>query len=287
MVRRRTPRVRQPGVPSPWSRRWALALVALSALVLLVDLARPTWVAPVRTAAADVLAPVQEALVLPGTARVRELTRERDVLRLELDTRTEAAALAQQAERLLGTPPQADLLPARVIGVASPATPLAAGTVTLDVGVLDGVEVDQAVLTADGLVGRVVDVHRRSSDIRVLGDPEVVVGVRVGSDGGLGTVSGDSPPGVPPRGHGELTLTMVGDSTVAAGDSVTTLGSPDGRPYVPGLELGTVVAVDPERGQVGRTAIVRPAVDTDTLDLVGVVLAPPREEPRSPAGEAP
>ena len=38
------------------------------------------------------------------------------------------------------------------------------------------------------------------------------------------------------------------------------------------IPLGTVTSVDPDRGQLGRTAVVRPFVDHDTLDMVALVL---------------
>ena len=60
-------------------------------------------------------------------------------------------------------------------------------------------------------------------------------------------------------------------SAIAVGDEVTTLGSPEDVPYVARVPLGTVTAVDPDRGQLGRTAVVTPHVDTDVLDLVAVV----------------
>ena len=48
---------------------------------------------------------------------------------------------------------------------------------------------------------------------------------------------------------------------VAVGDRVTTLGSVGGRPYVPGIVVGTVTAVDPVDGQLTATATVRPRFD--------------------------
>ena len=59
---------------------------------------------------------------------------------------------------------------------------------------------------------------------------------------------------------------------MAAGDRVTTLGSVGGRPYVPGIVVGTVTSVDPAQGQLTATAVVRPAVDASRLDIVAVVL---------------
>lgn len=290
-------RARRAAGVDPWPRRVAIALLAVSVLALLLDLARPAWVAPVRAAASDIVTPVQEALVLPGTERVRELTRERDELRATLQQQEDAATVVEQADALLGGIGERDVLPARVIGTAPGGSPLVTRRLTLDAGTLDGVEVDQPVVASDGLVGRVVQVHTRSSDVQIVGDPDMVVGVRIGAgadgDGGvLGTVTGTPPAQVPPRAPGLLSLTLVGSGSSAAegvgpGDVVTTLGSPDGRPYPPGVVLGEVVSVDPDRGQLGRTAVVAPRVDAAGLDLVGIVRTRAREEPRAPVEGTP
>ena len=142
--------------------------------------------------------------------------------------------------------------------------------VTVDIGQRDGVEPNLTVVAADGLVGRVVSVGPWSSDIRLLDGADAAVAVRVGS-GVLGSVAA-GPPGDLARSPGDLTLSLVDRSTVAVGDRVTTLGSVGGRPYVPGIVVGTVTAVDPPRGQLTATAAVRPAVDPSRLDVVAVVL---------------
>ena len=69
---------------------------------------------------------------------------------------------------------------------------------------------------------------------------------------------------------------------------MTTLGSVGGRPYVPGIVVGTVTAVDPPRGQLTATAAVRPAVDPSRLDVVAVVLpAAPATGTAAAAAKAP
>ncbi|WP_139720276.1 rod shape-determining protein MreC [Serinicoccus chungangensis] len=185
----------------------------------------------------------------------------RDATELEQLARSSTAAVVDRT-----------LLPARVVAVASGSSPVGGRTVTLDVGSEDGVRPDQTVVAVEGLVGRVLRVAPTSADVLLLGDPQVVVGVRFGEDGALGDVQADPVPGLPPRGHGQLTLTALGDTQIEVGARVRTLGSPDDVPYAAGIPLGTVVSVDPDRGQLGRTAVVEPFVDTDTLDLVAVVL---------------
>lgn len=251
----------------------AAGLSLLTAGVMVVDLARPGLADPLRDAVAGVAAPAQSALAGWDDGRVAALTQERNALAAEVDRLEEQVRRHEQLQTLerATTWGEHTLLPARVVAFSAGTSPVGGRTVTIDVGERDGVGPDQTVVSSDGLVGRVLRVAERSSDVLLLGDAGVVVGVRFGAQGALGSVEAVPPPGLPSRGHGELTLTALGDSTIEVGDEVSTLGSPDDRPYAARLPLGTVTSVDPERGQLGRTAAVAPHVDTDTLDLVAVV----------------
>lgn len=269
------------------SRRTALLATVLgvaTAGVLVLDLARPALAEPVRAAAATVAAPAQRLVAGWDDDRVLELTSERDALAArvaELEQQLRGREQLESLDRSAAVPRERPLLPARVVAFAPVASPVGGRTVTLDVGERDGVRTDQTVVDADGLVGRVLRVAPRSADVLLLGDADVVVGVRFGEQGALGSVQATPVPGLPTRGHGDLTLTVMGDSPVSVGDEVVTLGSPDGVPYAAGIPLGTVTSLDPDRGQLDRTAVVRPHVDTDTLDLVAVVLTddPAEDQP--------
>lgn len=267
------PRLRPPGRPRSGLLLLGV-LVGLTILVLLADLARPAVTDPVRRGAAGVFAPVQAAMTGWTDDRLTEVTRERDALDARV---TELEAQVRTHEQLTGLERAAagwgghELLPARVVGFSSDSAPVGGRTVTIDAGEADGVHQDQTVISSDGLVGRVVRTAPRSADVLLLGGSDVVVGVRFGADGALGSVDGRPVPGLPAHSSGDLTLTAVGDSAITVGDLVTTLGSPDSVPYVADIPLGTVTAVDPDTGQLGRTAVVRPFVDTDALDLVAVV----------------
>jgi len=59
-----------------------------------------------------------------------------------------------------------------------------------------------------------------------------------------------------------------------------TFGSKDGRPYAPGLPIGEVVDVTGSAGQLARIATVRPFANMSQISVVGVVVKPPREDPR-------
>lgn len=271
-------------LPSMTRARWAMVLAVLTAVVVLLDLARPALTAPVGRAAATAFAPVQSALARWDDDEVTALTRERDelsarVAELEAD-RERQDDLADLADLERSSSWGAyELRPARVVGFSPGGTPVGERTVTIDLGSREGVSTDQTVVNNQGLVGRVLRVFPSSSDVILLGDAGVVVGVRFGEAGALGSVDVRPAPGLPVRGPGELTLTALGDSPIRVGDEVTTLGSPDSIPYAAGVPLGTVTEVDPDTGQLGRTGVVQPHVDTDLLDLVAVVFVEPGQAP--------
>lgn len=255
-------------------RRLLAVLAVVTLLVLLLDLARPAWTAPVREVAARAASPVQQLL-----GRGDELDRmqaERDTLAVQLqraeadlarlrDTADVEAAGSQMAG------PGDQVLSARVVGLPPATSPVGVRLLTIDRGRAAGIRTDETVVAEDGLVGRVLRVHPQTSDILLLGDPAVVVGVRYGADQALGVVGAAADPGAPARGSGELTLTALGDTPIETGDRVSTIGSPGGRPFVAEVPVGTVTALDPDSGQLGRTAILRPLVDLDSLDHVAVL----------------
>jgi rod shape-determining protein MreC len=176
----------------------------------------------------------------------------------------------------------ARLLATRVVAF-SPASSSGERRVTIDVGARDGVTKDLTVIAGAGLVGRVIGAAAWTSDVLVVGDRDLLVGVRVGKAGRLGLVSATAPVGATPRELGRLSLSLLEPGTVVVGDTVTTLGSVGGRPFMPELPVGTVVSVDPDRGQLTSTAVVEPAVDITMLDVVAVVLSTQRAVPRAPA----
>ncbi len=265
------------------ARRAALAAGVLTALVLVLDLSGAVDLAPVRGVAAAGLGPLERA-VGPRDDAASALRAENTRLRAGLADADRRLAGAADASALLADP-AVDGLPlvlARVVAVGAPG-PAGPERVTLDVGSRDGVEVDRTVVAAGGLVGRVVSVAPWTSDVLLVGGPDLAVGVRVGADGVLGEAAGTAADGAPPPAPGRLALTLVERGTMATGDVVTTLGSAGGRPFVAGIRVGTVTEVSPSAGRLAATGVLSPAVDTTTLDVVAVVVGPARRDPRPTA----
>lgn len=266
-------------MPARSRRRLLIALLALTLVVMAVDVGGGAGPAVLRSAGGVAFGPVQR-LLSPGghDAQAEEIAR---VAAVHVDAAD--AAAARELRRLMGAPATRDrtLVPGRVVAVGRQG---AAGPerITIDVGSRDGVVVDLCVVTADGLVGRVVSVSPWTADVLLLGSADLAAGVRVGSAGVLGTV-GSGAKGAHRRPAGQLTLTAVERGQVRAGDLVHTLGSVGDAPFPAGIPVGVVTATDQSPGDLTASAAVRPAVDLTTLDVVGVLLSTARTTPRPSA----
>ncbi len=262
--------------------RLLLVLLLLTAITLTALDARAGGSAfdGARSAADAVLGPAQRAVGgaargvggLLSSADEEELQRLRDenarlradLVRTEADRRRVAELDALLALTSAGT---YTVVPAQVTAVGS-----AFGfelTLTLDAGSRDGVREGQTVVSGAGLVGRTTRVGPFTSGVLLLTDPGSTVGARLTREGTVGLATGDGD---------ALVYELVEGGEVAVGDALLTTGS---ATYVPGVPVGRVVSVDPTPGLV-TTARVEPFVDVRRLEVVGVVVEPPRGTPRVP-----
>ncbi len=262
------------------TRRLVLAAVALTVLALLVDLSGVLDLSPVRGSASAALGPL-ERLLGPGEDEVSRLEAGRLRAEAELSGAQRRLAESTDAAALLGDVDLAGrpLVLARVVAVGA-SGPSGPERVTIDAGSRDGVEVERTVVSADGLVGRVVGVGPWTSDVLLVGAPDLAVGVRVGGRGVLGQASGSAVAGAAAPTPGALSLSLVERGTMSSGDEVRTLGSVGGRPFVAGVRVGSVASVERSVGRLADTGTVRPSVDTTSLDVVAVVLDPERSGAR-------
>ena len=146
-------------------------------------------------------------------------------------------------------------------------------TITIDAGSDDGIQRDMTVLNGDGLVGRVTTVGPSTSTVLLACDPDFTVGTRMEKSMEIGFATG--------QGDRPLRVQLLnGKANVKRGDRLVTFGSQADKPFVPGVPIGTVVKLDPGAGGLTRTVEVQPFVGYTSLDVVGVVVVPPREDPR-------
>lgn len=236
---------------------------------------------PVEQVAAAIAGPVSDAVdsvsrLGEGSDEVDRLRRENEELTRRLRTskldRNRAAEL-DELLRLAGAG-RYRVVPAQVIAIGSAQS--FSWTVTIDAGTGDGIHPDMTVLNGDGLVGRVKTAGPSTATVLLAVDPDSSVGVRLEGSMEVGFTTGQ---GIGDGGDLDLRL-LDGQSTVVRGDRLVTFGSQGDTPYVPGVPVGVVRSVQGTPGSQTRTAVVDPYVDFTALDLVGVVVEPPRKDPR-------
>jgi rod shape-determining protein MreC len=143
-------------------------------------------------------------------------------------------------------------------------------TVTINAGSAQGVGPNETVLNGDGLVGTVTAVTSGTATVQLATDANATVGVKTADTNQIGALSGT---GETMAGTDELRLTLFSATAVLhPGETLVTFGSVGGRPYVPGVPVGTVATVTSEPGSLTQTALVRPFADFSGLGVLGVVI---------------
>jgi rod shape-determining protein MreC len=187
-----------------------------------------------------------------------------DEARLRLHELEARAAQAEGLATLLELKqafPRAPLLAAKVIG-ASPAAP--SRTVLIDRGSEDGLDVNMAVLTPEGVVGKVVSVYPHASQVLLITDQKSGVGVVLAETDLMGVVKGS--------GSTQCQLDYVPNTeTVSPGTQLLTSGLDQLFPR--GLPVGRVVSSRP--GEAFQEIVVEPAVQLGRLEHVLVLAGPP------------
>ena len=135
--------------------------------------------------------------------------------------------------------------------------------VTINAGRREGLAPGMPVVTAGStLVGRVAEVGLRSSKVQLLIDSASAVNVRVQSSRVTGLAEGQPEAG--------LMLTQIPlDATLNVGDIILTSGLGGNLPR--GLVVGQVTEVLKRDIDLFQTARLRPAADTNRLELVLVI----------------
>ncbi|MFC4493285.1 rod shape-determining protein MreC [Streptomyces ovatisporus] len=205
--------------------------------------------------------------------RISRLEAENARLKQELGSDDRHRARSKELDRLLKTAGAGGygIKGAQVIGIG--AAQGFSWTVTIDAGRADGLVRDMTVINGDGLVGRVTTVGSSTATVLLANDPDFSVGTRMEKSSELGFATG--------RGGDAMTVQLLnGKSEVKKGDRIVTFGSRNNKPFVPGVPVGEVTKVDRTGGDLTRSVSVRPFVGFSKLDIVGVVVKPPREDPR-------
>jgi rod shape-determining protein MreC len=206
-------------------------------------------------------------------AENRQLKEQIEQMRLEQVRLSEDAAQARRLQSLLAFKEQfiAKTIPAQVIG--SSGSDLSQ-SIYVDKGSDDGVAQDMAVITARGIVGKVLRVFPSTSLVLMINDQSSGVGAFLEKSRLQGVLRG-SP-------NGELILDRVmSDEQVAPGDAL--LSSGGDQIFPKGLPVGTVTKVSPGK-ELFLSVKVKPAADLSRLEEVLVVTERQEHEPVAESG---
>jgi rod shape-determining protein MreC len=234
---------------------------------------------PVEHLAGDVASPftgMYHAVAGNQGSEIASLQKQNDQLRAELSAEQLDKSDSAQLKNLLQLSGRGGY---RVV----PASVIAAGgdysdTVTIDAGSKDGIKTNETVLNGNGLVGTVTGVGSSTATVQLATDSAATVGVRLAGSNVIGALTGT---GQTMTSDNELKLTLFsGSAAIGPGDALVTFGSVGGSPYVAGVPVGTVQTVTSQPGSLTQTALVKPFADFTGLGVVGVVIAPPRTNPR-------
>ena len=286
--------------------RGYLIILALGVAFLIVVNLPATVTLPLRAVIREGLAPYQAwaARVLNRADRVVESVGDADRLRSEcerlrrenesLRTRVRNGASLERRNlelgRLLG---RARELPGNAVACEVIARDDGGGwwqAVRIDGGASSGLSGGQAVVTADGLVGRTRDVSDGACDVLLLSDRSSRVAVRFVRSGVPGILTGG---GLSPAGEASLgVLAPLPPLTVEYADRSADLRTNDlvvtsglGGVFPPDLPVGTVRRIELAPSRLYRRVELAPCADLTRLRYVLVL--PRRSAARLPAGETP
>jgi len=217
---------------------------------------------------------VRQIINFRSTAKENEKLKQ-DLATAQLDLRNtrQAAADNERLKGLLNLKEQTgyDQVPARVIARDSS---IWFNTITINRGSSSGIALNMPVVTAGGIVGRVIALSPWTAQVMMVTDEKAAAGAIVGQLGGSGALGSV-------RGLGDSGLIEMryvsGLERVDIGDYILTTGQ-DGI-YPPGLSVGEVVEVKRGTATQPHQILIRPGAKLDQLEEVAVLLYHPPQRP--------
>lgn len=137
---------------------------------------------------------------------------------------------------------------------------------TIDKGKADNIELNQPVVTADGLVGVVTSVDKYSSVVSTILDNSVHVGIIISRTGDTGITEGQGENSEP--GDFEIDY-LTKNSNVTQGDIVITNGK--GGVFPKNIKVGIVGKLHLDNSGNSVSAVCKPIVDPTTVKNVFVI----------------
>ncbi len=195
-------------------------------------------------------------------AQNKQLQSELDRLRIERAAISEDALEGQRLHALLGFREHfvGRTIAAQVIGTSGSEQ---SRLVTLDKGTRDGLRAGMAVITPDGIVGKLRDVFPRTAQLLLINDPTSGAGVVLKSTRVRAVLRGS------PQGRAQI-LNLTPDARLKPGEVVLTSGGDQVFPR--GLPVGTIESLAPDLDHQPYLAItVRPAANLNQLEEVLII----------------
>ena len=270
--------------------RLLLVLLLVSSLFLItLDLRGVNLAGSIRSGVSTVISPVENLfskLLSPvgnfasdvrnfgqSKKKIAELSKQVDELKAKQIIDEDTLGQLNQLKNVLDLAGRGGykVVAARVINRGS--TESFKETLTIDVGSSDGISRNMTVISESGLVGVVKSVGSNSSIVLLMSDPTFKIGVRIAGTQSIGVVSGQG---------GSTYLLQLLDATgeIKVGDTLVARGSQGGRPFVPGVPVGTVTTVQSNASSITQNADVNSTTNLEKLSIVAVVITPPNGDPR-------
>ena len=205
--------------------------------------------------------------------KIEDLTKEIDRLKSKEILDEDTIGQLSQLRNVLDLAGRGNykIVAAKVINRGSAAT--FKETITIDVGSSSGISKNMTVISDGGLVGVVKSVSSTSSIVLLMSDPTFKIGVRIAGTQSIGVLSGQG---------GNTYLLQLLDATgdIKVGDKLVARGSEGGRPFVPGVPVGSVIEVQSNSSSITQNADVEASANLNRIGIVAVVVAPPKSDPR-------
>jgi rod shape-determining protein MreC len=206
----------------------------------------------------------------------QDLQAEISRMRIEETRLKEDAEQAHRLQALLGFREKfiSETLAAQVIGTSGSEQ---SRVIYIDKGSRDGVRQDMAVITPDGIVGKVKEVFPLSSQVLMVSDRDSGAGVILEKSRLQGVLKGTA------LGEMQVDGVMAGEK-VEVGEQIIASGGD--RIYPKGFPVGSVTSTAPDRDTgTFLTIKVKPAADLNRLEEVLVVTKMADQTPAAAANE--
>ncbi|MEY3257590.1 MAG: rod shape-determining protein MreC [Actinomycetota bacterium] len=270
--------------------RLLLVLLLVSSLFLItLDLRGVNLASGIRGTVASIFSPVEKLFstifspvgnfvgdlrnIGQSNEKIEDLTKEIDRLKSKEILDEDTIGQLSQLRNVLDLAGRGNykVVAAKVINRGSAAT--FKETITIDVGSSSGISKNMTVISDGGLVGVVKSVSSTSSIVLLMSDPTFKIGVRIAGTQSIGVLSGQG---------GNTYLLQLLDATgdIKVGDKLVARGSEGGRPFVPGVPVGSVIEVQSNSSSITQNADVEASANLNRIGIVAVVVAPPKSDPR-------